>query len=209
MLAVTSEQPQGHYFSPTAPQPAQVSWLPLTLAGREVEVAMAPGVFSQGHVDLGTRVLLREVPVPPAQGALLDLGCGWGPLTLTMALLSPDAQVWAVDVNDRALDLVHRSAERLGLANVHVARPEQVPAELEFAAIWSNPPIRIGKEALHELLVTWLPRLESGALAHLVVQRNLGADSLLTWLNRRDWPLASSKFHSAKGFRVIRVERRG
>lgn len=195
-----------HYFSPTAPQESRVTWLPVTLAGRDVEVASAPGVFSQGHLDLGTRVLLREVPDLPVDGPFLDLGCGWGPLALTMALRRPTAPVWAVDVNERALDLVTRSAERLHLDGVRAVLPDAVLPDLDFTAIWSNPPIRIGKAALHDLLLRWLPRLAPGGRAHLVVQRNLGADSLLTWLQRQDWPLTSRKLSSAKGFRVIQVD---
>lgn len=197
---------QEHYFSAAPAHPEQVGWVPVTLAGRDVEVAMAPGVFSRGHLDLGTRVLLRGVPDPAPAGTLLDLGCGWGPLALTMAMLSPGAQVWAVDVNDRALDLVRRTAQRLDLTGVRVARPEDVPPDLCFDTIWSNPPIRIGKAALHELLLTWLPRLTPDGQAHLVVQRHLGADSLLTWLARQPG-LTARRAASAKGFRVLQVGR--
>lgn len=197
---------QEHYFSATTPHPGQVSWVPVTLAGRDVEVAMAPGVFSRGHLDLGTRVLLRQVPDPPPVGALLDLGCGWGPLAFTLAMLSPQAQVWAVDVNDRALDLVRQTARRLHLTGVRAARPEEVPPDLRFDAIWSNPPIRIGKAALHELLLAWLTRLAPDGQAHLVVQRHLGADSLLTWLTRQPG-LTAHRAASAKGFRILQVDR--
>ena len=199
---------QEHYFSPTAPLPEQVSWVPVRLAGRDVEVATAPGVFSHGHLDLGTRVLLREVPDPPPTGTMLDLGCGWGPLALTLGLLSPRARVWAVDVNDRALDLVTRTAQRLDLPGVRAARPEQVPADLRFDVLWSNPPIRIGKAALHELLLAWLPRLTPDGVAHLVVQRHLGADSLLSWLSAQPG-LRASRAASAKGFRLLRVTPEG
>jgi 16S rRNA (guanine1207-N2)-methyltransferase len=178
------------------------------LAGREVEVETAAGVFSPGRVDLGTSVLLRAVPDPPASGNLLDLGCGWGPLTLTLGLLSPEARVWAVDVNDRALELVRRNADRLVLPHVTAARPEDVPPETSFAGIWSNPPIRIGKDALHELLLTWLPRLDDGGRAHLVVQRNLGADSLHAWLSQHlPTGFEVERLGSAKGYRVLSVTR--
>lgn len=166
----------------------------------------AGGVFSGEGLDLGTQVLLRSVPTPPPTGDLLDLGCGWGPIALTLGLLAPKAHVWAVDVNERALDLARANAARLGLAGVTATPPDGVPAGVRFAAIWSNPPIRIGKPALHALLETWLPRLAPGASAHLVVQRNLGADSLQTWLAGR-WPgeLDVEREASAKGFRVLRA----
>src|SRR3954463_10485868 len=158
-----------HYFTPRPSGPAGRIVVPVRLAGREVEVVTAAGVFSGDRVDLGTRVLLRAAPEPPASGTLLDLGCGWGALALTLGLLSPAANVWAVDVNERALELTAENARRAGLPRVRAPRPEAVPAGLALDAIWSNPPIRIGKEALHELLLRWLPRLRPGAQAHLVV----------------------------------------
>jgi 16S rRNA G1207 methylase RsmC len=194
-----------HYFSATPAGPDERRTLQVRLAGRDVEVSTATGVFSGGHVDLGTRVLLREVPDPPPEGDLLDLGCGWGPLALAMALFSPDATVWAVDVNERALLLTRENAASLGITNIRTALPDEVPDDVRFAAVWSNPPIRIGKPALHALLQTWLARLAPGAEAHLVVQRNLGADSLIGWLDQHLDGLDVRKAGSAKGFRVIRV----
>jgi 16S rRNA G1207 methylase RsmC len=193
-----------HYFTARPAAPDERRTITVELAGRSVSVRTAGGVFSPGHIDLGTRVLLREVPDPPASGDLLDLGCGWGPLALTMALLSPGALVWAVDVNERALDLVRVNAARLGLANVRAVLPDEVPGEVRFAAIWSNPPIRVGKDALHHLLRRWLPRLSPDGEAWLVVGRNLGADPLQHWL-ADELGVAVERAASAKGFRVLRV----
>lgn len=198
-----------HYFSDTPSGADERRTLEVRLAGRDVEVVTATGVFSGGHVDLGTRVLLRAAPAPPSEGHLLDLGCGWGPLALAMALQSPAATVWAVDVNERALALTRENALRLGCENVRAVTPEQVPDDVRFAALWSNPPIRIGKQALHDLLMSWLPRLTDDGEAHLVVQRNLGADSLITWLGEALPMMDTRKASSAKGFRVIRTTRRG
>ncbi len=200
-----------HYFSPSPDGAADRHPLRLTLAGHDVELVSAAGVFSGDRLDLGTRVLLREVPEPPPSGDLLDLGCGWGPLTLVMARQAPGAMVWAVDVNSRARELTAENAARLGLDNVRVVAPEDVPDDLRFAAIWSNPPIRIGKPALHALLLQWLPRLGGGGSAHLVVQRNLGADSLQAWLTavlgEREPGMAVRRLGSAKGYRVLEVSR--
>ena len=207
----TGAQPDPHYFTtptgPVAHRPLQVR-----LAGQDVEVLTANHVFSGDRIDLGTRVLLRDVPPPPADGVILDLGCGWGPIALTQAMLAPRAQVWAVDVNDLALELTRRNAARLDLEGVRAVRPDEVPDGLTFDAIWSNPPIRIGKQALHELLLTWLPRLSETGEAHLVVQRNLGADSLQAWLAhelplRTDGAWHVERAGSAKGFRVLGVRR--
>ncbi|WP_438856365.1 class I SAM-dependent methyltransferase [Agromyces sp. M3QZ16-3] len=200
--------PQEHYFSSKPADRAALRTVPVRLAGREVEVQTAGGVFSPDHVDLGTRVLLDEVPAAPAEGHLLDLGAGWGPIALTLGLGSPAATVWAVDVNERALDLVRRNAQRLGLENVNAAMPDDVPDDVRFGVIWSNPPIRIGKAELHALLLRWLPRLEVGASAWLVVQKNLGADSLQRWLDEQfagGWTV--ERAGTSKGFRVLTVTR--
>jgi 16S rRNA (guanine1207-N2)-methyltransferase len=195
-----------HYFSAQPAGPGQRQTVPVVLAGRELDVVTAGGVFSAERLDLGTRVLLREAPPPPATGHLLDLGCGWGPLALALGLLSPAATVWAVDVNERALELTAENARRAGLPRVRTATPEAVPDDVTFDAMWSNPPIRIGKEALHALLLRWLPRLRPGAQAHLVVQRNLGADSLHAWLaGALEGGFHVERAGSAKGYRVLRL----
>ena len=193
-----------HYFSARPASAEERRAIVVRLGDREVTVRTAAGVFSPGRLDLGTQVLLRAVPPPPATGDLLDLGCGWGPVALTLALSSPGARVWAVDVNERALDLVRGTAEDLGLGHLTAVLPEEVPDDVRFDAIWSNPPIRVGKEALHDMLARWLPRLAPGGQAHLVVQRNLGADSLHRWI-AESLGLTVERVGSAKGFRVLRV----
>ena len=196
-----------HYFTAHPASSAELRPLRVRLADRELELETARGVFSPDRLDLGTRVLLDTVPPPPPSGELLDLGCGWGPIALTLALRSPGARVWAVDVNERALDLVRRNARALGLDNVHAVGPDEVPDDVSPVALWSNPPIRVGKAALHELLLRWLPRLAPGAQAHLVVQRNLGADSLQRWLAEQLGERTTvTRIETAKGFRVLRVD---
>lgn len=193
-----------HYFATPDTQSPQRT-LTVRLAGREVDVVTSGGVFSGHRLDLGTKVLLHDAPTPPTTGDLLDLGCGWGPIALELALSSPDATVWAVDVNERALELTRENAAALGAENVRAVLPHEVPDDVRFATLWSNPPIRVGKDVLHEMLRTWLPRLTDDGTAHLVVQRNLGADSLITWLNRDLAPLQARKTGSSKGYRVIEV----
>ena len=151
-----------HYFTADPASPNERRRVRVRLAGRPVEVEVAPGIFSPGGLDKGTAVLLDEAPAPPATGTFLDLGCGWGPIALSAALRRPAAEVWAVDVNERARELTAANAERLGLANVRVAAPEEVPEGLAFAEILSNPPIRVGKPALHGMLRQWLSRLAVG-----------------------------------------------
>jgi 16S rRNA G1207 methylase RsmC len=174
--------------------------------GRDLTLTSGSGVFAQGRLDLGTSVLFRATEPPERGRVLVDLGCGYGVIAAALALARPDAQVWAVDVNERALVLTGENAASLGVADrVHVARPADVPDDLVVDEIWSNPPIRIGKQALHELLSSWLGRLAPEGRAVMVVGRNLGADSLQRWLTEGGWP--TSRLASAKGFRVLETRR--
>jgi 16S rRNA (guanine1207-N2)-methyltransferase len=179
----------------------------LTVDGAELELTTDRGVFSIDRVDAGTRVLLDVAPPPPPTGALLDLGCGYGPIALTLGLRSPGATVWAVDVNERARELTALNAAAAGLTNVRCCAPADVPAELTFATIWSNPPIRVGGDTLHGLLTEWLDRLEVDATGWLVVKRNLGADSLATWLSSAGFPTVRSR--SKKGYGILAARRSG
>ncbi|WP_022881805.1 class I SAM-dependent methyltransferase [Gryllotalpicola ginsengisoli] len=198
-----------HYFSASPESAARLRPLHVRLAGRDLELTTASGVFSPDHVDVGTQVLLAHTPTPPPGGHLLDIGCGWGPVAISLALASPHATVWAVDVNERALDLTRRNAAAAGVDNVNVVTPEDVPAELRFMTIWSNPPIRVGKNVLHNLLQHWLPRLEPGSDAWLVIARNLGSDSLQRWLGATlPTTFATTRAATSKGFRVLRVRNR-
>jgi 16S rRNA (guanine1207-N2)-methyltransferase len=196
-----------HYFSTTPSGPDRRREIDVAIRGRRVRLETAAGVFSGDRLDPGTTVLLDTVDDPPATGTLLDLGCGWGPVAIAMALASPGARVLAVDVNSRALALTADNAARLGLENVETYLPEELLAtepDLRLDELWSNPPIRVGKAALHEILQTWLPRLAPGARAQLVVQRNLGSDSLQRWI-AAELDRDVTRLTSVNGFRVLTV----
>ncbi len=196
-----------HYFSEDPSAPEVRRSVAVTLRGREVVLQTANGVFSPRGLDKGTSVLLENVP-DPAGTELLDIGCGWGPIALSLAGAAPGARVTAVDVNERSLRLTRDNAAALGLTAVEALLPEQVPADRRFDTIWSNPPVRIGKQQLHELLLRWLPRLAPGGSAWLVVQKNLGADSLQRWLGTAlGGGFRVSRHSTDKGFRVLLVER--
>lgn len=168
------------------------------------EFTTADGVFSADGLDLGTSVLLRESTPPVQARRLLDLGCGYGVIAVALASACPDADVDAVDTNERALELCAANAAAHGVGGrVHALTPDHADPAARYDEIWSNPPIRIGKAALHELLLTWLPRLAPGGRACLVVGRNLGADSLQAWLNANGY--RCERTASAKGFRVFAV----
>jgi len=199
-----------HYFSASPSSPEKLRRIRVTLAGRSGEVTTAGGVFSPDHVDSGTAVLLANTPPSPPGGHLLDLGCGWGPIALSLAAESPHATVWAVDVNERALDLVRRNAEEWSLPNVNAVLPEDVPGDVLFRSIRSNPPIRVGKNELHGLLERWIPRLDDRGDAWLVVQRNLGSDSLQRWIAATfEDGYSVTRAATGRGFRVLRIRRHG
>ncbi len=196
-----------HYFTADPTVPFTRTPVRAQVWGRTLDLRSGAGVFAQGRLDTGTAVLFRETE-PPASGAtFLDLGCGYGVVALALATAREDARVWAVDVNQRALALTRENAASLGIVDrVRVAEPDAVPLDLRFDEIWSNPPIRIGKPALHAVLLTWLPRLLPGGRALLVVGKNLGADSLHRWLEEQGF--ATLRLASAKGFRVLEVRPR-
>ncbi|GAA4266705.1 class I SAM-dependent methyltransferase [Frondihabitans peucedani] len=197
-----------HYFSSQPSSELRPREITVEIAGRELSLATAAGVFSPGRIDPGTQVLLAEMPTPPREGTFLDVGCGWGPVALTLALLSPDATVWAVDVNERVLELLRENARRAGITNINAVLPDDVPSEIEFDGIWSNPPIRVGKTVLHEILSQWLPRLGRDLEAYLVVAKNLGADSLQKWLNEDlKGVVEVERTSTSKGYRILRATR--
>jgi 16S rRNA (guanine1207-N2)-methyltransferase len=178
----------------------------VVLPDLHLALATDAGVFSPSRLDPGTRLLLESAPPPPAAGDLLDLGCGYGPLALVLAARAPGATVWATDVNTRALGLCARNAAAAGLGErVRCVPPGDPALPGRFAVIWSNPPIRVGKPALHRLLATWLARLAPGAAAFLVVQRHLGSDSLQRWLGENGW--VADRAAARSGYRVLRVTR--
>jgi 16S rRNA G1207 methylase RsmC len=197
---------QEHYFSADPATPFKRVPVEAEVWGHTLSLVSGSGVFAQGRLDIGTSVLFKETEPPEldAGAHVLDLGCGYGVIGLALATAVPGVRVTGIDVNERALLLANENAASLGLAERFTAvTPDAVPAVAEFDEIWSNPPIRIGKEALHGLLLTWLPRLRPGGRAVMVVGKNLGADSLQAWLTDQGYP--TTRLGSAKGFRVLRV----
>jgi 16S rRNA (guanine1207-N2)-methyltransferase len=200
-------EPSGHYFDAdpaarTAPREVDLALPDLTL-----RLATDRGVFAGAAVDPGTKLLLLEAPPPsPAQHTALDLGCGYGAIAVTVARRAPHATVWAIDVNERARALCRENADRAHVADrVHVCGPDDVPAGTVFDVIYSNPPIRVGKTPLHDLLTLWLGRLSAGGVAFLVVQKHLGADSLAQWLSDQGWSV--TRRVSRRAYRVLEVHR--
>jgi len=203
---VSDEPEQSQYFAATPTTASERTPAELRLPDLSVDLATDRGVFARGRIDTGTKLLLLDgPPATPGDLHLLDLGAGYGPIAVTLALRNPEATVWAVEVNDRARELCRENAATAGVDNIEVVEPDGVPDDVVVDRLWSNPPIRIGKAAMRAMLVGWLDRLGPAGSAHLVVQKHLGSDSLQRWLDQEGW--ATSRRRSRAGYRLLDVER--
>ena len=202
----TQHSGPSHYFSPQASSRSKRSTVHLDLPDLSLDLITDRGVFSPDRVDPGTKLLLLEVP-ELGDGAVLDLGCGYGPIASVLAARRPGQPVWAVDVNERALELCSENLSKHAndASDFTVAEPEDVPEDLMFTAIVSNPPIRVGKKVLHSMLQKWLNRLGPDGEAWLVVHRHLGADSLSEWMTGLGFDV--ERIRSRQGYRILRVTR--
>lgn len=193
-----------HYFTPNPETPSEKRTVDFTVRDLSVNLTTDRGVFSASRVDRGTIVLCNATIPPPVEGDLLDLGCGYGPIAIVLATRYSDRKVWAVDVNERAVELTRANAAALGLQNIEACLPADVPNDIGFAAIYSNPPIKVGKTVLHAMMNDWLPRLHDGGAAFLVVHKHLGSDSLQKWLDEKG--LETKRILSSSGYRVLRAK---
>ena len=190
-----------HYFDEEPTTDSSPRDVQLSLPDMHLVLATDRGVFGYDRVDSGTKLLLLHAPPPSVSGNLLDLGCGTGAIALAMAHRSPAATIWATDVNERARALCRNNSERNGVANIAVCAPDDVPEDITFNTIWSNPAIRIGKPALHAMLLRWLGRLAPDGTAVLVVHKHLGSDSMQTWLGTQGYP--TRRLSSSAGYRIL------
>jgi 16S rRNA (guanine1207-N2)-methyltransferase len=194
-----------HYFSSDPAAPKKTVSISIQAGGKEFQIEAASGTFSSSRLDAGTAVLLRQDDHFPKDGNVLDIGCGWGPIGISIAHAENKCKVFGVDINQRSIEQSNLNAASLGLANYTAMHSRDLPADISFSAIWSNPPIRVGKKVLHELMETYIPRLEPGGKAMLVVQKNLGADSFQRWLANRFPDAVVTRVATEKGYRVISV----
>lgn len=194
-----------HYFSANPSAEQKLTNVEFSVANQPFNLQAAAGTFSSGRLDKGTAVLLSLADELPQEGRILDLGCGWGPIGIAIAKLASASQVWGVDVNARSVALANQNAKKLQLTNFQAVLSENLPSDLRFDEIWSNPPIRIGKKALHELLTKYLAVLTDQGRALLVVQKQLGAESLLKWLAAQYPAKRVSRVLTARGYWVIEL----
>ena len=199
-----------HYFDDNPATPSRPGIVRLQLPDGEFRLHTDRGVFSADRVDTGTKSLLVETspvlrgPTPLPDGDLVDLGAGYGPITVALAHRPPSRRIWAVEPNERARELCRANVDaNCPDARVSIVAPEEVPPDLIAAAMFSNPPIRIGKPALHSMLLQWLGMLAPEGTAWLVVQRHLGSDSLARWIASNGYVV--ERVASRKGYRILSV----
>ncbi|MFC5369904.1 class I SAM-dependent methyltransferase [Arcanobacterium bovis] len=201
-----------HYFSTQPSTAGNDHQFDLAIRGRNYQIRTQDGVFSAHGLDKGSAVFLSKVPQPDLgpHSLAVDLGCGWGPITLALASEAPHSTVLGVDVNERSMNLARENADQAQLSNVTIEESTAALSRLRqegrtIDLLWSNPPIRIGKAELHQLLSNWFALLSSDGVAYIVVQKNLGADSLARWITEQGYTV--QKVGSAKGFRVFEIRR--
>ena len=171
-----------HYYTRTpqsASRPAECSF---TYRGVDLVFETDAGVFSRGEVDTGTRLLLEALP-EDMHGEILDLGCGWGVIGISIARKWPETQVTMADVNTRALELSRKNAKR-NRAEVICAESDgmEALADRNFDAVVTNPPIRAGKQVIYKMFADAAQRLKPGGALYLVIRKQQGAESCIRYL---------------------------
>lgn len=170
-----------HYYTKNPSVKSDEATWTFPLRGREFRFTSDAGVFSKTTVDFGSRLLIDSFEYPEAvEGPILDVGCGYGPIGLALASAYPTVTVEMVDVNERALQLARRNAEANQIANVNIYESSvytNVSGPARFAAVVTNPPIRAGKQTVHDILSGSYEYLLPGGTLTAVIQKKQGAPS--------------------------------
>lgn len=178
-------QMSDHYYS-KSPQSNKVTqaW-EFTLRDNLFTFTSSTGVFSKRTVDFGTQLLVEAFVEPGVSGELLDLGCGYGPIGLALARELPKRKVVMVDVNDRAVSLAQKNAQKNAVTNVEIKQSDgfQNVSGDSFSAVITNPPIRAGKELIYSFFKESVDRLTVGGELWIVIQKKQGAPSTLKYLS--------------------------
>ncbi|KQL52113.1 16S rRNA methyltransferase [Heyndrickxia shackletonii] len=168
-----------HYYSRNPEVESKPVYWNFTLRGNLFRFKTDQGVFSKSEVDFGSRLLIENFAMPEIQGPILDVGCGYGPIGLSIAKSEPDCLVHMVDVNQRAIELARENASSNQIPNVEIYESDRFEnvSEQNFSAIVTNPPIRAGKKIVHEILTKSYEYLLSKGELWVVIQKKQGAPS--------------------------------
>ena len=173
-----------HYYTKDPKVRSDRQTISSDLRGTDLRFTTDAGVFSKGGIDFGSRLLVESFVMPDVSGDVLDVGCGYGPIGLTIATLFPERQIQMVDVNERAIALSKENAERNHVKNVTVYSSDglSVVSDLGFAAILTNPPIRAGKDVVFSFYEKSYEKLRSSGELWVVIQKKQGAPSSMKHL---------------------------
>ncbi|MBQ3078978.1 MAG: class I SAM-dependent methyltransferase [Clostridia bacterium] len=169
------------YFTSSPTSAHKYERFSVSLLDQSLTFVTDAGVFSKGEVDYGTRVLLTALP--PLSGRVLDLGCGWGAIGVTIGKKYPDIEIVMGDVNERALELTRRNLSENGVKNAKAVCSDAFQnIEGSFDFIITNPPIRTGKQVIYSMFDTAFTRLVPGGRMYIVIRKQQGAESALKHL---------------------------
>jgi len=170
-----------HYYSRTPNAESNPKFWDYQLRKHSFRFKTDNGVFSKNEVDFGSRLLIEAFEMPEVSGPILDVGCGYGPIGLSIAKENPDCLVHMVDVNERAIQLANENAQLNGIGNIAIYESDRLlnVKENGFAAILTNPPIRAGKQIVHDIFEQSADHLISHGELWVVIQKKQGAPSAI------------------------------
>lgn len=174
-----------HYYAKNPTVKSNPTEWTTEIRGKTLRFKTDTGVFSKGVVDFGSRLLVESFDLPSSlEGAILDVGCGYGPIGLTIAASFPERQVQMVDVNERALRLAAENAQLNCLSNTVIFESDALTSvqRKDFAAIVTNPPIRAGKETIFRIYEGAYDKLKQHGELWIVIQKKQGAPSTQAFL---------------------------
>lgn len=170
-----------HYYSRTQKVESDPKYWDFTLRNQSFRFKTDNGVFSKREVDFGSRLLIESFELPAEEGLILDVGCGYGPIGLSVAKCYSKSLVHMIDVNERALELAKENATLNGIENVKIYESDRLlnVSETNFTAILTNPPIRAGKKIVHDIFEQSYQHLAADGELWVVIQKKQGAPSAL------------------------------
>ncbi|MEH7248672.1 class I SAM-dependent methyltransferase [Neobacillus niacini] len=196
-----------HYYSRTQNVESNPKYWDFTLRNQKIRFKTDNGVFSKKEVDFGSRLLIEAFEIPEVEGHVLDVGCGYGPIGLSIAKDFPNRLVHMIDVNERAIQLAKENAEQNQINNVHIYESDRLLSvkDREFAAILTNPPIRAGKKTVHDIFEQSHMHLVSGGQIWVVIQKKQGAPSAIEKL--KELFTTVETIDKSKGYFIIKAEK--
>lgn len=173
----------GHYFENNPPETIKEYTITYTLQGRSFSLIASSGIFAKKDLDVGSRLLINVLLQDTLSGTCLDLGCGYGPVGLTVASLNPNLTLTLADVNERAVIDARHNAQRLGLTNLQILTSDGFQELTQnFDVIAFNPPIRAGKKTIYRLYQEAKQHLNPNGSLYIVIRKDKGAESHETYL---------------------------